>query len=193
MNEDTKPECYYCHKTVKDKLGLKTKVISGDTAKTVNFCDTKCFEKQDQWPKFNVAKKKNKESVDIFDQDKFPDEKALFSKYFTSAELALRLAIWIMYLNEVRQAGKSVTDVQKEFADGYEQAVDKKLYLKNATDVFDTETLVILWCKHFEPDLDDSSIEDILDKYRIKNNTYDDNRLFNALYKQFVDKNWKKC
>ena len=130
--------------------------------------------------------------VDVFDFDTYREDYDLFSRYFQSVELYLRLANWNTYkycymtkIKDKEELDENLRFVQK-IVDGRHVRVSRtdaeiKEWLVLMTDLFETDQLAWSWFKHFRPE----KLQNVwrtLEKY--SNHV---GLLFNRLYRAHVD------
>ena len=131
--------------------------------------------------------------VDVFDFATYKEDYDLFSKYFQSVELYLRLANWNTYkycymtkIKDKEELDENLRFVQK-IVDGTPVRVSRtdeeiKEWLVLMTDLFETDQVVWSWFKHFRPEKLDN-VWRTLEKYSSHIGL-----LFNRLYRAHVDK-----
>lgn len=123
--------------------------------------------------------------ADPFDFATYPEDKAIFDKYFTKIELYLRLAIWINYKYDYIQTAKDRADLMAEYAaKSADGAVAAKEFLVKLTDAFDTTALLTQWYQHFAP----AKVADVDTHLQTYINC--EGQLFNKLYKKYVDQSF---
>ena len=115
--------------------------------------------------------------IDVFDFESYPKESELFSRYYKDVEYMLRLAIFLDYkYNHIKDKSERLE---------LDAEANTKQYLKDLTDMFDTEKFLERFYEHYNPERMED-IDSIAKKY-----IYCEDIMFGRLYKKYVDDDYK--